>query len=247
MSPSRILLLLTLMLVGLVTLFQQIGVLFGTSCLFSLVLVVVFLTSEGSPLLFAQEAENRFWTVVATLLSSVVFFAEDSPLRIGHKSPLAGCIAVGVFTCWISWYDRWLRRRRLVRAPHFAKPSSTENLRTLAADPAELDASIEALAKVDEAVARLDHYFIPSTITRLWRRRETARVERFIIETLQDCGADDLNMILRRVRSPRFEVLRCLHAIDTTRVHLTMTWVVSFPILMLRAGQARVVSVQVER
>ena len=48
--------------------------------------------------------------------------------------------------------------------------------------------SIEALAKVDEAVARLDHYFIPSTITRLWRRRETARVERFIIETLQDCG-----------------------------------------------------------
>ena len=42
MSPSRILLLLTLMLVGLVTLFQQIGVLFGTSCLFSLVLVVVF-------------------------------------------------------------------------------------------------------------------------------------------------------------------------------------------------------------
>mmetsp|Transcript_23209 Transcript_23209/g.60433 ORF Transcript_23209/g.60433 Transcript_23209/m.60433 type:complete len:755 (-) Transcript_23209:25-2289(-) len=200
MSPSRILLLLTLMLVGLVTLFQQIGVLFGTSCLFSLVLVVVFLTSEGSPLLFAQEAENRFWTVVATLLSSVVFFAEDSPLRIGHKSPLAGCIAVGVFTCWISWYDRWLRRRRLVRAPHFAKPSSTENLRTLAADPAELDASIEALAKVDEAVARLDHYFIPSTITRLWRRRETARVERFIIETLQDCGADDLNMILRRVK-----------------------------------------------
>ena len=48
--------------------------------------------------------------------------------------------------------------------------------------------------------ARLDHYFIPSTITRLWRRRETARVERFIIETLQDCGADDLNMILRRVK-----------------------------------------------
>jgi len=152
MSPSRILLLLTLMLVGLVTLFQQIGVLFGTSCLFSLVLVVVFLTSEGSPLLFAQEAENRFWTVVATLLSSVVFFAEDSPLRIGHKSPLAGAVAVAIFTCWISWYDRWLRRRRLVRAPHFAKPSSTENLRTLAADPAELDASIEALAKVDEAV-----------------------------------------------------------------------------------------------
>ena len=34
-----------------------------------------------------------------------------------------------------------------------------------------------------------------------------------------------------RVRSRRFEVLRCLHFIHTTRVHLTMTWVVSFLIL----------------
>ena len=33
------------------------------------------------------------------------------------------------------------------------------------------------------------------------------------------------------VRSRRFEVLRCLHFVDATRVHLTMTWVVSFPIL----------------
>lgn len=82
--------LFALILVGLVSLFQFVGVLFGTSCLFSLVLVVVFLTSEGSPLLYAQEAENRFWTVVAMLLSSVVFFAEDSPLRVGHRSPVLG-------------------------------------------------------------------------------------------------------------------------------------------------------------
>ena len=30
------------------------------------------------------------------------------------------------------------------------------------------------------------------------------------------------------VRSPRFEVLRCLHFVDVTRFHLTMPWVVSF-------------------
>ena len=50
------------------------------------------------------------------------------------------------------------------------------------------------------------------------------------------------------VRSPRFEVLRCLHFIHTTRGHLTMTWVVSISILrpfgpfpvntMLRAGSS---------
>ena len=33
------------------------------------------------------------------------------------------------------------------------------------------------------------------------------------------------------VRSPRFEVLRCLHAVEATRVHQTRSWVVSFPIL----------------
>ena len=35
------------------------------------------------------------------------------------------------------------------------------------------------------------------------------------------------------VGSPRFEVLRRLHFIQTTRGHLTMPWVVSFPILRL--------------
>ena len=54
------------------------------------------------------------------------------------------------------------------------------------------------------------------------------------------------NGALKAVRSRRPAVLRCLHAIDATRVHLTMKWVVSFSILrpfgpsrataMLRAG-----------
>ena len=32
-------------------------------------------------------------------------------------------------------------------------------------------------------------------------------------------------------RSPRFEVLRCLHFVNTTRLHVLMKWVVSGPIL----------------
>ena len=41
------------------------------------------------------------------------------------------------------------------------------------------------------------------------------------------------------VRPRRFEVLGCLHFVDVTRVHLTMTWMVSFSSLrpILRAGQ----------
>ena len=46
----------------------------------------------------------------------------------------------------------------------------------------------------------------------------------------------------KMVRSPRFEVLRCLHFLGWTRGHLTMTWVVLFSILRpfgLRAGARR--------
>ena len=39
------------------------------------------------------------------------------------------------------------------------------------------------------------------------------------------------NIIGTVVRSPRFEALRGLHFTETTRGHLTMTWVVSFSIL----------------
>jgi hypothetical protein len=131
------------------------------------------------------------------VLSSAVFFAEDSPLRIGNRSPVVGALLVSVFTLWISWYDRWLRRRRLMRTPHFSRQRSRECLLNPSKD---LDASIEALARVDNALMRLDHFYIPSTITRLWRRRETVRLERFIIETLQDCTADELNALLRRVK-----------------------------------------------
>ena len=38
------------------------------------------------------------------------------------------------------------------------------------------------------------------------------------------------------VRSPRFEVLRCLHSVDGTRVCLTMPWVVSLLISRPRVG-----------
>ena len=36
---------------------------------------------------------------------------------------------------------------------------------------------------------------------------------------------------IAQARSPRFEVLRCLHAIDATRLHQTRPLVVSFSIL----------------
>ena len=38
------------------------------------------------------------------------------------------------------------------------------------------------------------------------------------------------DLTVTQVRSRRFEVLRCLHFVDVTRVHQTRSWVVSFSI-----------------
>ena len=182
----------TTMIAGVVMLFQKVGVLFGSSCLLALVLVVVFVSSDGSPLLHAQEDENRFWTAVAMVLSSAVFFAGDSPFGgVGRTYPTLGCLLVAGCGLFISWYDRWLRRRRLSRSFHFSKATSIRG---------KIDESVDALQKVDDALARLDHLYIPSTITRLLRRRETLRLERFIIETLQDATAEELNALVVRMK-----------------------------------------------
>ena len=52
-------------------------------------------------------------------------------------------------------------------------------------------------------------------------------------ERYADCELDEHT---QEVRSRRPAVWRRLHFIQTTRVHLTMAWVVYFSILMLRAG-----------
>ena len=62
--------------------------------------------------------------------------------------------------------------------------------------------------------------------------REDAQV---VISTM--AKYHDFFVDVMMVRSRRFEVLRCLHFIGWTRGHRTMTWVVSFSILMLRAGR----------
>ena len=57
------------------------------------------------------------------------------------------------------------------------------------------------------------------------RKKEIAK-EREALKLREQAWRDEVLKMEARSRRPA--VLRCLHAIDATRVHLTMTWVVSF-------------------
>ena len=66
------------------------------SCLLSLMYsLYLFMAYEESTLHHAQEFENRFWTIFGLLLSTALFFAQDSPLAFGrHWSPSLGFVCV---------------------------------------------------------------------------------------------------------------------------------------------------------
>ena len=118
-------------------------------------------------------------------------------------------------------------------------PSQRARLERLGIKGPALD-DAELLSTKDRVrFARLD--VDPQTITwnrvldtcdRFLRRIEVGRgpnerrtAEKYGFASTRETGFDIA------VRSRRPAVLRCLHAIDATRVHLTMTWVVSFSIL----------------
>ena len=111
----------------------------------------------------------------------------------------------------------------------------------------EISGKDAALVKISFAHKKIDKQYETT-------RNEVSKMKKFIsaneeIVHKQDAEIRRLASMIRRmdddVRSRRPAVLRCLHAIDATRVHLTMKWVVSFSILS-RFGPRRC-SAQVPR
>ena len=75
----------------------------------------------------------------------------------------------------------------------------------------------------------------------------------FSLADYETCLADDICVVPDEIvdkaygRSRRFEVLRCLHFLGWTRVHLTMPWVVSFSSLRpFRAGTGTTIILRME-
>lgn len=86
------------------------------SCVVSLLYTLyLFIANEGAGVHHAQEFENRFWTIFAILLSTALFFANDSPIPIGQWSPSLGFVFVISAGFGMHTYDRHLHRQELTK------------------------------------------------------------------------------------------------------------------------------------
>lgn len=85
------------------------------SCLITLgYSLYLFMRYEESGVHQAQEFENRFWTVFGMLLSTALFFANDSPLAFGrHWSPRLGFAMVILSGYAMHVWDRDHHRRSI--------------------------------------------------------------------------------------------------------------------------------------
>lgn len=86
------------------------------SCVLSLLYTLyLFVANEEHGVHHAQESENRFWTIFAVLLATVVFFAQDSPIPLGNWSPSLGFVSVVLSGYAMHTWDRIVHRRDLSR------------------------------------------------------------------------------------------------------------------------------------
>lgn len=86
------------------------------SCLLTLVYTLfLFIAYEESGVHYAQEYENRFWTIFVMLASTALFFAKDSPVALGRYSSTLGFLMILLTSFMMHVYDRHVHRAALSR------------------------------------------------------------------------------------------------------------------------------------
>ncbi|OQR96871.1 hypothetical protein ACHHYP_13156 [Achlya hypogyna] len=161
------------------------------SCVGFLYVIGLYLSTESKWAWHnAQEFENRFWTVMAFLFSTALFYIKDSPLAIGRYSTSLGCVLVIAFTLGIQFLDRYVHRQAL------SAPSRL-------AVPVVLRANVTpAQAKVDiilHCIAMIDRIYLPSTINNMINMEHVKEQEYKTYTVLERAEKDELNYILSRI------------------------------------------------
>lgn len=170
------------------------------SCLLSLMYsLYLFMAYEESGVHHAQEFENRFWTIFGLLLSTALFFANDSPMAFGrHWSPSLGFVMVLVSGYGMHVWDRHHHRRQISQQTSLRRGSmGCTSLSTLHNMGFRVEDQLE---RINKCLKDIDQLFLPSTINNFINERFVLRKEREIISIFEDCDARALNYLVGHVK-----------------------------------------------
>eukprot|EP00547_Thalassionema_nitzschioides_P005819 CAMPEP_0194219164 /NCGR_PEP_ID=MMETSP0156-20130528/25329_1 /TAXON_ID=33649 /ORGANISM="Thalassionema nitzschioides, Strain L26-B" /LENGTH=1176 /DNA_ID=CAMNT_0038948731 /DNA_START=151 /DNA_END=3681 /DNA_ORIENTATION=- len=169
------------------------------SCVLSLLYTLYFfVANEEHGVHHAQESENRFWTIFAVLLATVVFFAKDSPIPLGNWSPSLGFVSVVLSGYAMHTWDRIVHRRDLSRQVSLRRAGTATSSLTRLKDlgiPVE-----DQLKRINGCLAAIDKLLIPSTINNYINQRFVMSKEREIISIFEECDARALNYLVSHVK-----------------------------------------------
>lgn len=161
---------------------------FTKALIFTLALIIAFIFSENLPTHHAAEFENRFWTVIGSLVAYSCVSVKDSPFYfIFDKSPILAFLFVIVGGFSTHNLYRNLHRKSLLRTPSFRRSKSSENL----------PSSSEYVDRINFLLTELDGKWFSTSISILWTPIE--RKEEEILEIFRTCSKVELNTILTKV------------------------------------------------
>jgi len=156
-----------------------------------LVIVIVFMASEQWITHDAAEFENRFWTLMAFILSTTLLMCEDSPIKFPkEREGIAWCI-VCLFSYVAHNYDRHLRRTVLAKRSNIPKPPSVEFTSN-----EERDAKVALLKSHVDAI---DLRWMSSFFLNILFLSRVLHAESSIVHFFRDLTKDELNWFMRHV------------------------------------------------
>lgn len=171
------------------------------SCLAALLYILYyFLANEASGIHHAQEFENRFWTLIAMLLTAAIIFVKDSPLYFGDKYPWLGVFVMFVVGYAAHMWDRMAHRKAI--SQHVAGlrrgASAAQSLVKLSALGGT---SVEdQLDRISIAMSNIDQMLVPSTINNWINTTLILENEREIISVFEDAQPKMLNWLISNVK-----------------------------------------------
>lgn len=196
MDRGAAMLILLGLLVGMVLLFLALFAVapIFSSCIISLLYTLyLFIANEAAGIHHAQEFENRFWTVLAVMFSTALFFAKDSPLAFGQWSPSLGFVCVFTLGYCMHAWDRYTHRKEISRGHGLRRGTSA------ASSLVRLQAAGQ-LAELNSCLSDIDQLLIPSTINNFINQRFILKKEREIISIFDEADTKALNYLVAHAK-----------------------------------------------